>query len=33
MFLFFDKFMFEEKNVPTVITCNALLAVYKFFPP
>ena len=32
MFLIFDKFMFEEKKVPKVATCNALHAVYNFFP-
>ena len=32
MFLFFDKFMFEEKKVPTVTTYNALHAVYNIFP-
>ena len=31
MFLFFDKFMFEEKKVPTVTTHNALHKVYNFF--
>ena len=33
MFLFFDKFMFEEKKVPTVTTPNALHGVYIFFFP
>ena len=32
MFLFCDKFMFEEKKVPIVSTRNALHAVYNFFP-
>ena len=31
MFLFFDKFMFEEKKVRTVTTYNALHAVYNIF--
>ena len=31
MFLFFDKFMFEEKKIPSVTTPNALHEVYNFF--
>ena len=30
MFLFFDKFIFERKKVPTVITSNVLHGVYNF---
>ena len=33
MFLFFDKFMFEEKKVPAVTTPNALHGVFNFFFP
>ena len=31
--LFFDKFMFEEKKVPTVTPLNALHGVYNLFFP
>ena len=31
IFLFFDKFILQEKKVPTVNTRNALLGVYNFF--
>ena len=33
MFLFFDKFIFEEEKVPTVTTPNALHGVFNFFFP
>ena len=32
LFLFSLKFIFEEKKLPVLITCNALHGVYNFFP-